>query len=192
MCTVPVFYATTYGQTRRIAERIADVLRQDGHASVALEVTSEAGRHFDWRRASGAVLAAALYAGRHQRSVADFARAHAAHLNAMPSWFVSVSLSAASTHAEERQAAERIAHAFIEDIGWTPGQVSCIAGSLAYTQYSFLVRWFMRRIARKEGASTDTSRDHEFTDWSAVAALSRRFGRAVWDRVEVRDVAVDA
>jgi menaquinone-dependent protoporphyrinogen oxidase len=192
MCTIPVFYATTYGQTRRIAERIADALRKDGHASFALDVASEAGRRFDWSRASGAVLAASLRAGRHQSAATAFARTHAARLNAMPSWFVSVSLSAGSRHAEERQAAEKIARTFVDGVGWTPGQVSCVAGSLAYTQYSFLIRWFMQRIARKEGASTDTSRDHEFTDWSEVAALSRRFSRAVWDRVEVHDVSVDA
>ena len=192
MCTIPVFYATTYGQTRRIAEGIADALRKDGHASVALDVTSEAGRQFDWRRARGAVVAASLHAGRHQSTARDFARAHVARLNAMPSWFVSVSLSAASTHAEERMAAERIARTFADDVGWAPGQVSCIAGRLAYTQYSLVTRWFMRRIARKEGASTDTSRDHEFTDWSAVGALSRRFGREVWERVEVRDATAGA
>jgi menaquinone-dependent protoporphyrinogen oxidase len=30
----------------------------------------------------------------------------------------------------------------------------------------------LRRIARKEGGPTDTSRDHELTDWAAVAALA--------------------
>ena len=192
MCTIPVFYATTYGQTKRIAEAIADALRKDNHASFAIDMTSEASRQFDWRRASGAVLAASLHAGRHQSAAVDFARAHVTGLNAMPSWFVSVSLSAASTHVEEREAAERIARAFVADAGWTPTQVSCIAGQLAYTKYSFVTRWFMRRIARKEGASTDTSRDHEFTDWTAVRALSRRFGRQVWEAVEVHEAATRA
>jgi menaquinone-dependent protoporphyrinogen oxidase len=188
MCTIPVFYATTHGQTKRIAERIAETLRRDGHASFPLDVTSEAGRHFDWGRASAAVLAASLHVGSHQSSAADFGRAHVARLNAVPSWFVSVSLSAASAHAEERLAAERIARAFVDGIGWTPGRVSCVAGMLAYTRYSFVTRWFMRRIARKEGASTDTSKDHEFTDWKAVALLSRQFGREVWDAYGVRSV----
>jgi menaquinone-dependent protoporphyrinogen oxidase len=37
----------------------------------------------------------------------------------------------------------------------------------------------MRRIARKEGAPTDTSRDHELTDWPAL-------DRFVSDLVTVR------
>ena len=187
MCTIPVFYATSYGQTKRIAEAIADALRSEGHASFALDLSSEACRHFEWRRASGAVLAASLHAGRHQSSASDFARAHLVRLNALPSWFVSVSLSAASTHSDERLAAEGLARAFAEDIGWKPHQVSCIAGALAYTRYSFLTRWLMRRIARKEGAPTDTSRDYEFTDWQALAALARQFGQEVSQRLDVRD-----
>ena len=187
MCTIPVFYATTHGQTRRIAEAIADALRKDGHASFTLDVTSEAGRHSDWRRVDGVVLAASLHAGRHQASAAAFAREHLARLNGRPSWFVSVSLSAASAHVEERAAAERLAHAFVEGIAWAPGRVSCVAGRLAYTQYSFLTRWFMRRIARKEGGPTDTSRDHDLTDWNELAFLSQQFGREVWEGVEVRD-----
>ncbi|AMY10751.1 Protoporphyrinogen IX dehydrogenase [menaquinone] [Luteitalea pratensis] len=188
MCTIPVFYATTHGQTRRIAERIAEALRREGHASFPLDLTSETARHFDWRRASAAVLSASLHTGRHQSSAVHFARTHVDRLNAIPTWFVSVSLSAASAHAEERSAAERLAREFVESVGWAPGRVSCVAGMLAYTRYSFVTRWFMRRIARKEGASTDTSRDHEFTDWSAVALLSRQFGREVWNRVQARGV----
>jgi menaquinone-dependent protoporphyrinogen IX oxidase len=34
----------------------------------------------------------------------------------------------------------------------------------------------MKRIARKEGAPTDTSRDYEFTDWTRVDALAHDFG----------------
>jgi len=30
------------------------------------------------------------------------------------------------------------------------------------------VRFVMKQIARKTGSPTDTSRDHELTDWAAV------------------------
>jgi menaquinone-dependent protoporphyrinogen oxidase len=38
-----------------------------------------------------------------------------------------------------------------------------------------LTRWIMRRMAAREGAPTDTRRDHEFTNWTSV----REFARAV-------------
>jgi menaquinone-dependent protoporphyrinogen oxidase len=192
MSEIAVFYATTHGQTRRIAERVADVLRSDGHASLALDVASEASRHYNWEHADGAVLAASLHGGAHQAIAYDFARAHAARLNGMPSWFISVSLSAASTHADERQAAEHLARVLVEDAGWTPRRLSCVAGRLAYTQYPYLTRWLMRRIARKEGASTDTSRDHEFTNWTELTILTRQFSRDVWFGVGCRTVRARA
>ena len=33
----------------------------------------------------------------------------------------------------------------------------------------------MKRIAKKEGADTDTSRDYEYTDWDAVAEFAKDF-----------------
>jgi menaquinone-dependent protoporphyrinogen oxidase len=47
-----------------------------------------------------------------------------------------------------------------------------VAGRLAYTQYGLLKRFVMRRIALKAGGPTDTSRDHEMTDWEQVRAVA--------------------
>ena len=54
-----------------------------------------------------------------------------------------------------------------------------MAGALAYTRYGFLTRFFMRRIAKKEGGPTDTSRDHELTDWGMVARFANGMGDAL-------------
>jgi menaquinone-dependent protoporphyrinogen oxidase len=43
-----------------------------------------------------------------------------------------------------------------------------VAGTLAYSRYNFIIRFVMKRIARKNGAPTDTSRDYELTDWAAL------------------------
>ena len=39
---------------------------------------------------------------------------------------------------------------------------------LLYTQYNVLIRFVMKRIAKHAGGATDTSRDHEYTDWVAL------------------------
>lgn len=179
MTRVPVFYATTDGQTERIAEHIAGRLRAGGFASVAMNVDSSEAREYDIRHTSGIVLAASLRKGRHQQSAEAFARAHRDRMEAVPSWFVSVSLSAASCNAEERQAAERLAQAFATTTGCRPWRTTCVAGALAYTRYSWLTRWMMRRIAEKEGGPTDTSHDHELTDWPALDVVTDAFARDV-------------
>jgi menaquinone-dependent protoporphyrinogen oxidase len=176
---VPVFFATTDGQTHTIAERFAAVLRDEGFDSRTIDLTRPDAHHVDWSRLRGALVGASLHMGKHQRAVATFIRSHAIDLNAHPSMFFSVSLSAASKDANEREAAQKIADAFPSPLGWTPWRVVIVAGRIAYTRYGFLKRMLLKRIARKEGAPTDTSRDYEFTDWNQVESLARELAAVV-------------
>ena len=176
---VPVLYATTEGQTGRIAERIAATLRDRGLSSAAFDVASTEAGSIDWKRLEGVVLGASLYKGKYQPRAVEFARAHRDDLNALPSAFFGVSLSAASKNSEEVEAARRLAESFAETAGWRPFRIESIAGTLAYTRYGFIIRFIMRRIARKEGAPTDTSRDYELTDWTEVARFAHEVADAV-------------
>ena len=180
---VSVLYATTDGQTRRIAERIAATLRERGLSSASFDVASTEAGSIDWKEVQGIVLGASLRTGKYQRRAIEFARTHRDALNARPSAFFGVSLSAASRNPEEVEAARRLARGFGKSTGWSPLRIASFAGTLAYTRYGFLVRFIMRRIARKEGAPTDTSRDYELTDWTEVA----RFAHEVADEVLKRE-----
>ena len=179
MMDVPVFYATTEGHTRRVAECLATVLREHGLDSRAIALTSPEADDVNLEATRAVILAASVHGGEHQPVARAFARRHAAVLSARPSIFVSVSLSIHSTRDGEVAKARRIAHAFPAGAGWTPITVACVAGRLAYTQYGFLKRWVMRRIARQNGGPTDTSRDYDYTDWDAVRALAQDLARRV-------------
>ena len=174
LCELPVFYATTEGQTRRIAEALATKLRERGFDSRAIDLAGPEARWFNWSRTRAAVVGASLHIQHHQRTAARFVRQHAVELNQHPSAFFSVSLSTASQHSTEQLAAREIAEGFPAALGWRPNAVVCLAGRLAYTHYGVLTRFVMKRIARHEGAPTDTSRDYEFTNWEDVAALAQR------------------
>jgi menaquinone-dependent protoporphyrinogen oxidase len=182
MCEVPVFYASTEGQTRRIAERLAVWLRERGLDSEAVDMSGPQARRIDWTGVRGVLLGASLHGGRHQRAADAFVRRHRDALNARPSAFFSVSLSAASSHPEEVATAAKIAQDFVEAAGWRPNQVLPVAGRLAYSQYGLLKRWLMKRIARKEGGPTDTSRDHELTRWDEVRVLARDMSGRILSR----------
>ena len=172
MSELPVFFATTDGQTRRIAEVFAAHARFLGVDSQAIDVTSAQAQGFSWERARGVVLAASLHTGAHQREAEAFVRRNLTELNARPSLFLSVSLSICSKLPHDVDAARAIATTFPDHLGWQVGRVVCVAGRLAYTQYGLLKRFVMRRIARKAGGPTDTSRDHEMTDWEQVRAVA--------------------
>ena len=180
--TVPVFYATTEGHTRRIAEQIASTLRQQGLDSEARDL-SVVVPPIDWLNVHGVVLGASIYAGRHQKAADAFAKSEARHFAVRPSAFFSVSLSAGSRHRAEVEAARALARGFVTAAGWEPRRVECFAGKLAYSHYGFFKRQVMRFIAWREGAPTDSRRDYEFTDWAAV----RRFALDV-----AADVLLDA
>jgi menaquinone-dependent protoporphyrinogen oxidase len=178
MYEVPVFYATTEGQTRRIADRLAAALRGRGLDSAAIDLRSD-DVQVDWARVRGALVGASVHAGRHQPEAAAFIRPHAAELNALPSGFFSVSLSAGSSKPGDVETACVLARDFVTETGWTARLVRCFAGRLAYTQYGFFKRLVMRFIARRTGQPTDTSRDYEFTDWTQVIRLADEIADAV-------------
>jgi menaquinone-dependent protoporphyrinogen oxidase len=184
-CEVPVFFASNEGQTALIAIRLAEVLHHHGLDSQAIDVSTPDAAAFDWSRVRGALVGASLHLGHHQKTAERFVHAHAAALNAVPSAFFSVSLSAASKNPEEVEAADRIAKAFPAAHGWKPSFITCIAGRLAYREYNFLIRFLMKRIAKKEGGPTDTSRDHELTNWDEVVRLGRNVAAAVHARMLV-------
>jgi menaquinone-dependent protoporphyrinogen oxidase len=109
-----------------------------------------------------------------------FVKGHLPELERMPTVFLSVSLSEAGAedmtapYEERFKAAEEVQQmmeAFLAETGWHPSKILAVAGALMYTKYSFLVRLVIKRIARLHGASTDTSRDHELTDWAALDHL---------------------
>lgn len=188
ICEVPVFFATTEGQTRRIAERLAATLREHGRDSRAIDVASPEAQSIDWSRIGAAVVGASLHMQRHQKQARTFVARHAAALNRIPSASFSVSLSAASSHPEEAEAARHLAEGFPAALHWKPSLVRSLAGRLAYTQYGFLRRQLMKRIARKEGAPTDTSRDHEFTNWEDVDRLAQALDGLIHERAARKQV----
>jgi len=178
-CDIPVFYATTHGQTRRIAERLVAIFRDEGFTSLATDMAGSDAANVDWDYARAVVVTASLHAHKHQRAATAFCRKHARQLNVRPSAFLSVSLAVASDDVAERSAAARIAQEFVNITGWTPAAVTCVAGRLAYTQYGWLTRFVMKRIARQHGQPTDTTRDYEFTNWDQVARSANDIVRRI-------------
>jgi menaquinone-dependent protoporphyrinogen oxidase len=171
-CELPVFFATSEGQTRHIAERLASLLHGYGFDSRPIDVADPNAESIDWTGVRAALVGASLHVGRHQKAADRFVRANWVRLNEVPSAFFSVSMAAASKNEEEVAAAAKIARDFPQTRGWRPIIVASLAGRLAYLQYNFLIRFIMKRISEKEGGPTDTSRDYEMTNWAQVEKLA--------------------
>ena len=177
MAHVLVAYATTEGQTEKVARRVAEELEATGHdADLAnLDDADPSPDGYD-----GVVVGASVHAGGFQRAVTRFAEVNAPDLSARPSAFFFLSLTAADDAEESRAAVAELGEAMEAETGWHPDEMAAFAGALRYSEYGPIKRFVMRRIARSYDGGTDTSRDYEYTDWDEVAAFARR----VADRVD--------
>lgn len=164
-----IVYATTEGQTRKIARHAADHLTGQGHSVELLhaeDAVDVVPGDYD-----GVILAGSVHAGHYQAPLVDFAQAQAGALDGVANLFLSVSLSAAGRDEKDWEGLQAVLAAFKEKTGWTPKRVEQVAGALRYSQYDFLRYWAMRWIASQRGQKHDGDEDVEFTDWEKLAAL---------------------
>lgn len=169
-----LIYGTTEGQTQKIARFVADHLAKHGHQAQpvsAIEATAAA----DPREFDAVIVAASLHVGRYQSAVIHFVNKHLAAISARPNAFLSVSLAAASDDEDDIHGLKRCVSDFVHQTGWTPRRIQHVAGAFRYTSYDFLKRWAMKYIAHRKGAPTDTSQDHELTDWEDLSRFVDAF-----------------
>ena len=183
-----VVYGTTHGQTATIAAFLQLALERRGCQVTVSNVKEPPTPSLD--QFQGIIVGASVIARGHQPAIAAFIRDNLETLNSMPSAFFSVSASAGSSREEGRAAARRLRDAFLTETGFHPNLSECIAGAIKYTRYNFLLRWYMKKASQKNGGSTDTSRDHEYTDWAQVETFAQQFAERVNRSRRLTEVAV--
>lgn len=182
---VLIVFTTKRGHTRAVARHVAEVMGSRGLGAVLADLDRVPER-LPVEDVDGVVLAGPVHFGRHPRKLRAFAKRNRSALERLPSAFVSVSGAAIGDDPEHRSEARGYADGFAERTGWTPDRTCLAGGAIAYTKYNPLLRRVMRYISRKEGRSTDMSRDHDYTDWDAVGAFAEEFGALVARRAGVR------
>ena len=173
MTRVLVLYASTHGHTGKIAARIAEAIGPEAELRSIDAVPDLAPFNYD-----AVIVGASVHAGHHQKAVRKWLHEHAAALNGMPSAFFSVCLTAADDTDEARADARRYIDETLEETGWTPRLVQSFAGALQYREYDFFTRLLIKLMMKHGGHPTDTSHDHDFTDWDAVDRLGREVATA--------------
>lgn len=165
-------YGSTYGQAEAVMHRVAATLQADGHdvqtfrgdalpADLAVD-------GFD-----AVIVAASIIVGKYQAYIRSFVRRHAVALRTRPTAFISVSGTSPETLKAWRDAARAYVERFCRETGWEPRWTATFSGALRYQHYGLVTRWIMKLIAGRTGGPTDTSREYEFTDWSAVDRFAR-------------------
>lgn len=174
MKSVLVVYGTTEGQTRRIAEFIADALKLRGVKVELVDSATEGAAQVQPVH-SAVIACGSLHQHRLQTSLLRFIRDNRDWLTGLPAALVVVSLAALLDDESSRDELRECVQAFCSEVGWTPAVIQHVAGALRYSEHDYFKRLIMRLIARQRGGDTDASSDHEYTDWDAVTDFVERF-----------------
>jgi menaquinone-dependent protoporphyrinogen oxidase len=183
MKPVGVLYATREGHTANIAARVAGGLRSRGVEAVVKNLVEGP---VDPLAYAAVIVASPVHIGKHEPAV-SFVKNHLRELAAIPVAFLSVLLAQAGAemrdHTPERRAQARaevqqVLDRFFAETGWRPAHVKPIAGALMYSKYNFFIRMVMKWIAWRSGGSSDSSRDHIYTDWAGLDRFVVEFAEA--------------
>lgn len=180
-----IVFTTVDGHTRKVATHLAKTFTEAGHGAVLADL-HRVTDPLETEGLDGVILAGPVRFGRHPRRLRRFARRNREALADAESAFVSVSGAAMADDPEAEEQARGYVEKFLDRTAWEPDRTLCVGGALAYTQYNALLRRVMRSIGEKAGLSTDTSRDHEYTDWDALDAFAADFGQLVAKRRAAR------
>lgn len=164
-----IVYATTEGQTRKVARFVFDNLAGAGHSAELVSAGDAQGR--DPSLFDGAILAGSVHAGHYQKELVAWARASATSLGQVPTLFLSISLTAAGEDVEDWKGLHGCVDRFAEETGWTPTRVEHVAGAFRFSEYDFFKSWAMRWIAAQKDESVRAGEDKEYTDWDALGRV---------------------
>lgn len=169
-----ILYGTLEGQTAKISERIAEVIRNKGY-----QVTAQLGEklpgNFKVDKFDAVIIGGSIHMGRYPGYLKKFVSSHSDWLNNVPSAFFTVCMAVNSQQEKSREEGNHYGEDFLKQVNWQPKLIETFAGAVKYTQYNFVTRFIMKLISKKEGGSTDTSVDHEYTDWESVVRFTEKF-----------------
>ena len=166
-------YATGEGQTRKIAHFIGDAIEHQGVKVDYVDTNKPLPKDFSAKDYQGIVLGSSLRYRRYADSLREFVRQYKVDIEQVPSAFYSVSLGDVKGL---RQGVTWCINSFLGRTEWQPKLIGRFGGALRYTQ--FKNKWEKNGMlfgAAIMGHPTDTSQDHEFTNWNQVTEFVDNF-----------------
>ena len=170
MARTLLLYSSVYGLSRKICERIADLIAARGVQPHVLALTDPA---VDPTAYDAIVIGASIKHGKHHPSVLAFIRRHEAALSARPSALFSVSLVARKT-GKNTPDTNPYLQALLRQSPWQPRLLGVFAGELDYSRYGPFDRQMMRFVMWINRGPTDPATRKQFTDWSEVERFAGR------------------
>ena len=168
-----ILYSTVDGHTRKICERLQQVIESEGHEVTLASLDDHPAPEL---QAYGKiVIGASIRYGRYRPNVIDFVNHHRRVLESRPNAFFSVNVVARKP-GKDMPATNPYVKKFLRRISWRPKELAVFAGKIDYPRYDFWDRQIIRFIMWITGGPTGRGTVVDFTDWGKVEAFGRRVG----------------
>lgn len=174
MAKLLIIYSSTDGQTRRICERLREVIASADHDVELIAIDERPDLPLaDYDRI---VIGARIRYGKHAPEVLRFIRDNAKLLNAGAHAFFSVNVVARKPEKNRPETNPYVVK-LLKQIPWRPREVEVFAGRIEYARYGFFDRQMIRFIMWITKGPTALDTVAEFTNWGRVEAFGRRLAR---------------
>jgi len=173
MAKILILYASTDGHTRKICNRLQQVIEQLGHQVTLVPIDNEA--QVDLQAFDKIVIGASIRYGKHSQKITDFINRNKQLLDSKPNAFFSVNIVARKPGKNQPDTNPYL-RKFLKKITWRPKEIAVFAGKLDYPKYSFFDRTMIRLIMFITKGPTDPKAVIEFTDWQQVESFGRLIG----------------
>lgn len=160
-----ILYSSRDGQTQKIANFIAEKLDGDVEVRSILDTFS--------LDADRIIIGASIRYGHFDKALYKFIEKHTALLNAKPTAFFGVNLTA---RKEGKNTPETNVYVrkFLARIQWRPTLTAVLAGALFYPRYNWFDRMMIQFIMKITGGETDPTKEIEYTDWEKVTEFAEK------------------
>ncbi len=173
MAKILILYSTTDGHTRKIGNRLQQVIEELGHQVTLVSVNDES--LVDLHTFDKIVIGASIRYGKHSPKITDFINRNKLLFDSKPNAFFSVNIVARKPEKNQPDTNPYL-RKFLKQIAWQPREIAVFAGKLDYPKYSFFDRLMIRLIMFITKGPTDPKAVIEFTDWQQVESFGRVIG----------------
>ena len=174
MANILIIYSTTDGHTKKICERLQDVMEQQAHEVTLISINDSP--QLDLSLFDKIVIGASIRYGKHRPGVTEYINRHAELLASKPGAFFSVNVTARKPNKNTPETNPYMPK-FLKQIHWQPDKLAVFAGKIDYPRYTFFDRNMIRFIMWITKGPTDRNTVVEFTDWRTVEKFAQEVAK---------------
>jgi len=170
MAKILIIFSTTDGHTRKICNRLQQVIDKQNNQVTVISVDDAA--TIDLDSFDTIVIGASIRYGKHSPKIYEFIRENIRILDSKSNAFFSVNVVARKPD-KNRPETNPYLKKFLKQITWQPNLVAVFAGKIDYQIYGSLDRFMIRLIMWITKGPTDPKTNIEFTNWNQVEEFGR-------------------